>query len=327
MSLTAEQQSKVNIAAQQAYDSVGWSSDPYSMARAEDLRAQQIRILTEQYEQQNVIYDKFKNSPTQLDDRVKAQDPSLTPQELITWVNSKPVGNLLDRSAWDKRYNEIGLAQSILFLPVGGRADFGNGREADQIYFYQNLQATDRAILVEMERQKQAGEDYWGGNFLSSPGISDVTKFVTAAAAVAIVAVGTAGLGAAPVAGATAGAGTAGAATGAGTLAGSTGLLTGGTAATTGTGILTSAGLGAGAATTTGVTLGAVGTTGALAGAATLATNYLGTAAAGYLTTQADSLLNPKKEAVQTQNQIANQGSSVSPYTWAALGLGLLFFI
>lgn len=262
---------------------------------------------------------------SELDDRVKAQDPRLTPQELIVWVNSKPVGNLLDRSAWDTRYNEIGLAQSILFLPTGGREDFGNGREADQIYFYQNLQATDRAILVEMERQKQAGEDYWGGNFLSSPGISDVTKFVTAAAAVAIVTIGTAGLGTAPVAGATAG--TAGAATGAGTLAGSAGLLTGGTGATAGTGILTSAGLGAGAAASTGVTLGAVGTTGALAGAATLATNYLGTAAAGYLTTQADSLLNPKKDATQTQNQIANQGSSISPYTWAALGLGLLFFI
>lgn len=260
---------------------------------------------------------------SELDNRVNAQDTTLTPQELINWVNSKPVGNLLDRTAWDKRFWEITKAQSILFLPTAnsifyGRADFGNGREADQIYFYQNLQATDRAILIEMERQKKASEDYWGGNFLSSPGISDVTKFVTAAAAVAVVGIGTAGLGTAPLAGA-------GAATEAGTLAGSTGLLSG----SSGAAVLTAEGLGAGAVATTGVSTAVTGTTtlsGLLAAGSTLATNYAGTSAAGYLTNELNNLVQTKKDAPQTVSSITNQ-PSVSPLAWGAIALGLLFFI
>lgn len=248
-----------------------------------------------------------------LDERVKAQDTTLTAKELINWVNSKPVGNLLERSAWDKRFNEIGLAQNILVLPTANsilygleKLGYGNGREGDQVYFYQNLQATDRAILDEMERQKRAGEQQYGGNFFSSRGVMDTMRFLTAAGAVTVVAVGTAGLGTPAIAGVTEG----------GTLAGSTGLLGGGASATgltLGTSAVTTA-------TTTGLTLGVsttVATTGGytalLAGAQAIGSNYLAEAATGYALNEINNLIKPKNEIKPAINAGVTEQTSNSP--------------
>ena len=282
-------------------------------------------------------------------ERLAAKDVTLTNFDFIQYIKSVPystspdievVATEREKFLGPIMYGGVNSISNNAESDPTSWASFAYQDNTDRVSYniiYDNIAPIDRAILDEYQRRHREGSTYWGGGFLNSRAAQDFAKgFIIVAGAViggAVLSGVLAPTGGAVAAGGAAttgsGAAAAGAATSSGTLAGSTGLLgaSGGAAATGAgsAGVLT-ASSGAGAAATLGgtsaVTVATYGGGAAaassipswLSGASSAASAYAEEAAAGYVATQVQNAITPKKEGSASSGNrttVAEQASGI----------------